>query len=189
MRLSSHERAFHTPAGPSEGPHTGAAGAPDVRGQPRAQRGRCHWSLVSEPPTHPRSAHECGSGSFSPSASLLAPSGGRRPVGRCRSQQLRWRGRGAGDTDVSRTRTSFSALMEARSEDGGGAVGRGDRVSSFRRYRSLGCMCPPLVSSCLCQSHQAQRAQLTPRRGSVTVGLVVKPRALAPTSYVVPVHL
>lgn len=86
--------------------------------------------MVSEPPTHPRSAHECGSGSFSPSASLLAPSR-PRPVGRCRSQQLRWRGRGAGDTDVSRTRTSFSAPMEARSEDGGGAVGRGDRVSSF----------------------------------------------------------
>lgn len=59
----------------------------------------------------------------------------------------------------------------------------------FRRYRSLGCMCPPPVSSCLCQSHQAQRAQLTRRRGSVTVGLVVKPRALAPTLYVVPVHL
>lgn len=100
---------------------------------------------------------------------------------------------GAGGGQAIRTSPERGRVSQLRWKPGRrmGVAQWGEVAGSahFRRYRSLGCMCPPLVSSCLCQSHQAQRAQLTPRRGSVTVGLVVKPRALAPTSYVVPVHL
>lgn len=100
---------------------------------------------------------------------------------------------GAGGGQAIRTSPELRRVSWLRWKPGRrmGVVQWGEVAGSahFRRYRSLGCMCPPLVSSCLCQSHQAQRPQLTPRRGSVTVGLVVKPRALAPTSYVVPVHL